>query len=74
MVLSGIDPDVVGKRVVEAVQNNELYIFTHPGMKDFAAARFAAILTAFDNATNSKTLRAVKDWAPVVPREPVTPN
>jgi NAD(P)-dependent dehydrogenase (short-subunit alcohol dehydrogenase family) len=71
MVLSGIDADVVGRRVVEAVRNNELYIFTHPGMKDFAAARFAGILAAFDNAANSDALKAVKEWAAVVPREPL---
>jgi hypothetical protein len=40
-------------------------------MKDFAAARFAGILAAFDNAANSDALKAVKDWAPVVPREPL---
>ena len=74
MVLSGIDPDVVGARVLEAVRNNELYIFTHPGMKDFTAARFANILAAFDSAANSEALKAVKEWAPVTPRAPVTPN
>jgi NAD(P)-dependent dehydrogenase (short-subunit alcohol dehydrogenase family) len=74
MVLSGIDPDVVGARVLEAIKNGELYIFTHPGMKDFVAARFANILSAFDTAANSEALKAVKEWAPTVPRQPVTPK
>ena len=34
-VLNGIDPDIVGNRVLEAIQNGELYIFTHPAMRPF---------------------------------------
>ena len=73
MVMSGIDPDVVGERVLEAVKAGELYIFTHPQMREFAAMRFQAILSAFDTAANSPALKTVKEWAPVVPRAPVTP-
>jgi NAD(P)-dependent dehydrogenase (short-subunit alcohol dehydrogenase family) len=68
MVLSGIDADVVGNRVLEAVRDNELYIFTHPMMKDFVAMRFAAIMAAFETAANSPALKAVKEWASPVPR------
>ncbi|MDE2463911.1 MAG: SDR family NAD(P)-dependent oxidoreductase [Alphaproteobacteria bacterium] len=64
-VLSGIDPDVVGARVLEAVRAGELYIFTHPGMRDIVAARFAAIMSAFDQAEHSPALAAVESWAPV---------
>lgn len=64
-VLSGIDPDVVGARVLEAVRGGELYIFTHPGMREIVAARFAAIMTAFDQAERSPALAAVKSWAPI---------
>jgi NAD(P)-dependent dehydrogenase (short-subunit alcohol dehydrogenase family) len=63
MVLAGIDPDVVGNRVVEAIRDNELYIFTHPQMKDFVQMRFAGIMAAFDTAANSPALKAVKEWA-----------
>jgi NAD(P)-dependent dehydrogenase (short-subunit alcohol dehydrogenase family) len=62
MVLSGIDPDVVGPRVLEAVRDNELYVFTHPQFKDAAEARFAAIRSAFDRAAASEALKAVKSW------------
>jgi NAD(P)-dependent dehydrogenase (short-subunit alcohol dehydrogenase family) len=58
MVLTGIDASIVGKRVLEAVQNGELYIFTHPMMKDFAAARFQTILAAFDKAAQSEYLKS----------------
>jgi NAD(P)-dependent dehydrogenase (short-subunit alcohol dehydrogenase family) len=68
MVLSGIDPDVVGNRVLEAIRDGELYIFTHPQMKDFVQMRFAAIMAAFDTAANSQALKAVKEWASPVPR------
>jgi len=64
-VLSGIDPDIVGNRVLEAVRNNELYIFTHPAMKAFAEARFQMILAAFDAAAHSPALASVKDHNPV---------
>ena len=58
MVLSGIDPTIVGKRVLEAVKNGELYIFTHPEMKAFVEARFTNILVAFDTAAHSATLKS----------------
>jgi NAD(P)-dependent dehydrogenase (short-subunit alcohol dehydrogenase family) len=63
-VLSGIDPDIVGNRVLEAVSNGELYIFTHPAMRPFVEARFQMILGAFDAAANSPALVSVKDHNP----------
>ncbi len=73
MVMSGIDPDIVGMRVLEAITAGELYIFTHPQMREFVAMRFQNILDAFNRAAESKALGAVKEWAPVAPRPPVTP-
>jgi NAD(P)-dependent dehydrogenase (short-subunit alcohol dehydrogenase family) len=64
-VLSGIDPDIVGNRVLEAVTNGELYIFTHPAMRPFVEARFQMILGAFDAAANSPALASVKDHNPL---------
>ena len=64
-VLNGIDPDIVGNRVLEAVRNGELYIFTHPAMKAFVEARFQMILSAFDTAMNSPALASVKDHNPI---------
>jgi NAD(P)-dependent dehydrogenase (short-subunit alcohol dehydrogenase family) len=58
MVLNGIDAEIIGKRVLEAVKDNELYIFTHPEMKAFAEARFNNILAAFDTAAASATLKS----------------
>ena len=68
-VLGGIDPDIVGQRVLEGVRDGDLYIFTHPQFRDFTQARFGAILAAFDKSANSEALKQVKTWQPVVPRE-----
>ena len=66
-VMNGIDPDVVGARVLEAVEANEMYIFTHPMMRAFVEARFQGILAGFDAADKSQALKAVKEWAVMVP-------
>jgi NAD(P)-dependent dehydrogenase (short-subunit alcohol dehydrogenase family) len=63
-VLSGIDPDIVGNRVLEAVKNGELYIFTHPAMRAYVEGRFQTILAAFDAAANSPALASVKNHNP----------
>lgn len=60
-ILSGLDPDIVGGRVLEAVEAGELYIFTHPQMKDAVEARFEAIRAAFRRAEESPALQAHKD-------------
>ena len=69
-VLSGIDPDVVGARVLEAIKAGETYIFTHPNMREFVQARFAGIMAAFDVADASEALKAVKEWNDPLPRQP----
>jgi NAD(P)-dependent dehydrogenase (short-subunit alcohol dehydrogenase family) len=74
MVMNGIDPDIAGTRALEAMKAGELYIFTHPQMREFVAMRFQSILGAFNTAAESEALKAVKEWAPVVPRPPVTPQ
>ncbi len=70
-VLNGIDPEIVGARVVEAVKAGELYIFTHPMMRDYVEARFQTIRAAFDAAANSPVLKGVKDWGGGPPIAPV---
>ncbi|MEO8812649.1 MAG: SDR family NAD(P)-dependent oxidoreductase [Caulobacteraceae bacterium] len=66
-VLSGIDPNAVGARVVEAVRASELYVFTHPEFKAVTAARFDRILAAFDRAAASPALAALPPRPAVVP-------
>lgn len=72
-VMHGIDPDVVGARVIEAVRADDLYVFTHPMMRAYVEARFQNLLAGFDAADRSEALKAVKEWAearPIAPREP----
>jgi NAD(P)-dependent dehydrogenase (short-subunit alcohol dehydrogenase family) len=70
-VTHGIDPDIVGARVLEAIKAGEFYIFTHPAMRDYVEARFQSIRAAFDVAAASEVLKGVKEWAPVRPIGPV---
>jgi NAD(P)-dependent dehydrogenase (short-subunit alcohol dehydrogenase family) len=68
-VLSGIDPTIVGDRVVQAIKDGDLYIFTHPEFKENVEERFNGILAAFDKAAmltpnadaSAKGLDALKD-------------
>ncbi len=56
LVQAGIDPERVGRRVLEAVRANERYVFTHPEMRPAVEGRFAAILAGFDTAAASPAL------------------
>jgi NAD(P)-dependent dehydrogenase (short-subunit alcohol dehydrogenase family) len=48
---AGIEPGQVAARVVEAIRNEQLYIFTHPNMRQAVDGRFAAIQAAMDRVT-----------------------
>jgi NAD(P)-dependent dehydrogenase (short-subunit alcohol dehydrogenase family) len=45
---AGIDPADVAARVLAAMRNGELYVFTHPNMRETVDGRFAAIQAAMD--------------------------
>jgi NAD(P)-dependent dehydrogenase (short-subunit alcohol dehydrogenase family) len=47
---AGIDPADVAQRTLAAIRENELYVFTHPEMRDELKERFAAIAAAMDKA------------------------
>ena len=61
MVQNGIDVALVGKRVVEALIEGELYIFTHPNYRQVVQHRFARIDEAFVNASKSPLLQHIVD-------------
>ncbi len=50
-VLTGIPAEPVGERVVEAIRDGDLYVFTHPEFKAALAGRFERILGAFDKSS-----------------------
>ena len=56
-VLTGMDVGPVAERVLEAVTDNDLYVFTHPEMKAAVEARFQSILAAFDKSSASRALQ-----------------
>ena len=55
----GLDPLLVGNRVVEALMAQELYIFTHPGYRSWVQKRFTDIDAAFERAESSPLLADV---------------
>lgn len=57
LVEGGMDPKMLAARVLEAIRDDELYIFTHPELKGAVEARFQGILDAFDRAAKSPALK-----------------
>jgi NAD(P)-dependent dehydrogenase (short-subunit alcohol dehydrogenase family) len=45
---AGLDPFDVARRVLSAIREEELYVFTHPNMRQAVDGRFAAIQAATD--------------------------
>lgn len=45
----GLDPELVGRMVRDAVVRDDLYVFTHPAQRAELAARFDRILASFDD-------------------------
>jgi len=60
LVENGIPAELVGQRVVEAVRQGELYIFTHPDQRIVAQQRFQAIDAAFERSESSSVIGHVK--------------
>ena len=56
---AGLDPLLVGNRVVEALIAQELYIFTHPSYRSWVQKRFSDIDAAFERAASSPLLADV---------------
>jgi len=50
-IATGLDPADVAARVLNAIRNDELYIFSHPNMREFVDGRFAAIQAAMEGVT-----------------------
>ena len=59
MVENGIEVSIVGKRVVEALNDGEFYIFTHPNYRPLVEERSSQINAAFEKATKSPLLKHV---------------
>ncbi|MCK9991680.1 MAG: hypothetical protein Dbin4_00200 [Alphaproteobacteria bacterium] len=60
MLAQGLNPDIVGHLVLEAMQADQLYIFTDPGLKHLIETRCKRLTEAYDWAANCKSLKGVK--------------
>ena len=49
---AGLEPAAVAARVLDAIRSDELYVFTHPNMRDQVDERFAAIQAAMDKVVS----------------------
>jgi NAD(P)-dependent dehydrogenase (short-subunit alcohol dehydrogenase family) len=61
LVESGIPTSVLAKRVVEALQSGQTYIFTHPNFRSNVAYRSSLLDNAFADAENSPIVSHLKD-------------
>jgi NAD(P)-dependent dehydrogenase (short-subunit alcohol dehydrogenase family) len=50
-IAAGLDPADVAARVLAAIREDELYVFTHPDMRGAVDERFATIQAAMDKVT-----------------------
>jgi NAD(P)-dependent dehydrogenase (short-subunit alcohol dehydrogenase family) len=50
LLQTGLDPSEVAQRVLTAIREGDLYVFTHPEMRAGIDERFAAILAAIGKA------------------------
>jgi hypothetical protein len=50
-IQSGLRPSEVAARVLTAIREDELYVFTHPETRVPLEQRFAATVAAMDRAT-----------------------
>lgn len=57
---SGMSADTVGKWVVDSMEQDALYIFTHPNWKGAIEAKNIRLLQAYDAAAQSPTILADK--------------
>lgn len=57
LVEAGIAPELLAKRVIEALNSKQLYIFTHPNFRDAIATRGKFIDKAFEDAAHSPLVK-----------------
>lgn len=55
----GIDPLIVGQRVVEAVKDDDLYIFSHVEYESVVRARYERVMAGFEKSKASPALNTL---------------
>ncbi len=64
VVQEGMPVDVVGERVVEALEAGEFYIFTHPSYGEAVTGRFRNVEAALERAGHSAVLEQYRHLPP----------
>ncbi|RLA44392.1 MAG: short-chain dehydrogenase [Gammaproteobacteria bacterium] len=59
MLKKGLNPDIVGEQVLEAIVDDQPYIFTDPGLRSLIQGRFDRILGGYDWADQCEALKNV---------------
>lgn len=65
VLATGLDPDRVGDQVLEAILEDQFYIFTDPSLRHIIETRCKRILQGYDWAANCKALQGAKQAAPL---------
>lgn len=60
MLAQGLDPDIVGNLVLEAIREDQFYIFTDPSLRSLLETRCRRIMDGFDWADNCQSLAGAK--------------
>lgn len=60
MLAQGLNPDIVGDLVLEAMLADQFYIFTDPSLKHLIETRCERIIAGYDWAANCKSLKGAK--------------
>lgn len=59
LVVTGIDTEIAGERVLEALKQNHFYVFTHPHFRELLDMRYQNMVEGFDQADASPALENV---------------
>ncbi|MFZ5652988.1 MAG: SDR family NAD(P)-dependent oxidoreductase [Pseudomonadota bacterium] len=60
MLAQGLDPNIVGDLVLEAIRENQFYIFTDPSLRHLIETRCQRIIAGYEWAANCKSLQGAK--------------
>lgn len=60
MLAQGLDPDIVGDLVLEAIRENQFYIFTDPSLRHLIETRCSRIIAGYEWAASCKSLQGAK--------------
>jgi NAD(P)-dependent dehydrogenase (short-subunit alcohol dehydrogenase family) len=70
-VSQGMSPEVVARFALEQIQNDVLYIFTHPGTREEALERYDAITKAYDVTAASAIINSDPDARRIATKESI---